>query len=126
MNEISEEDWQETAAVNCHSALIACQEVTTGMIANNSGDVIFVGGLDRTQSIKLPIHFAASQGALSALTMALSKELGGRGIRVNMISSGLLEEGISRNFAPKLHEDYLKYSCLHRKGSSSEIAKVIV
>ena len=41
-----------------------------------AGHIVLVGALDRAQSLPLPVHFAATQGMLSAMAMALAKELG--------------------------------------------------
>ena len=73
-----------------------------------------------------PVGFAASQGALSSLAMALGKELGPRGIRVNQVALGFLEEGLSHRFVPELREDFKRYSALHRFGSAEEAARAIV
>ncbi|VAW81960.1 hypothetical protein MNBD_GAMMA12-1973 [hydrothermal vent metagenome] len=122
---ISLQEWEEMHAVNCGAALVICQELIPGMSANKNGDILFVGALDQSQSIPLPVHFSATQGALQTMAMALSKEFGSVGIRVNMISTGLLTEGLSDGFEQALHEDYLRYSCLKRKGTPEELAKVI-
>jgi NAD(P)-dependent dehydrogenase (short-subunit alcohol dehydrogenase family) len=87
---------------------------------------VLVGAIDRTQSIPLPIHFAASQGALSAMTMTLGRELGPQGIRVNMVALGLLDAGLSSEISPKLVADYQSYSALRRVGRPEEAARAIL
>jgi 3-oxoacyl-[acyl-carrier protein] reductase len=117
--DLTDSDWQVAHEVNCHSAFIAVQELAPS-------SVVFVGALDRTQSAPMPAHFAASQGALSAMTMALAKELGPKGVRVNMVSLGLLEGGLSREVNPKLVADYKAFSALRRLASPDEVAKAIL
>jgi 3-oxoacyl-[acyl-carrier protein] reductase len=88
--------------------------------------MVLVGAMGRAQSITLPVHFAASQGMLSAMTMTLAKELGPRGIRVNMVALGLLESGLSRGISPELEADFKNCSALRRLGTPEEAARAIL
>lgn len=123
---ISDDAWHRVHRVNAHSAFVACQALAPCMARHGSGHMVLVGALDRAQSIALPVHFAASQGALAAMTMTLGKELGPRGIRVNMVALGLLDAGLSREIAPKLVLDYKNFSALRRVGTPDEAARAIV
>ena len=58
--------------------------------------------------------------------MGLAKELGPRGIRVNLAALGLLEGGISQGLSKKLRDDYLALSALRRLGRPEEVARVLV
>ena len=124
--DISPGEWQRVQTVNAYSALAACQRFAPGMRRRGGGDIVFVGALDRTQSLPAPAHFAASQGMLSALAMALGKELGNGNIRVNMVALGPLEQGLSREIAPELLKDYTSFSALRRLGTAKEAARAIV
>lgn len=126
LGSITDQDFQAVQLVNAHSAFVACQGLAPRMAARRSGHVVLVGAIDRTQSIPLPIHFAASQGALSAMTMTLGRELGPQGIRVNMVALGLLDAGLSSEISPKLVADYQSYSALRRVGRPEEAARAIL
>ena len=119
------EDFRTSQAVNVHSAYVAARELAPRMEKAGGGDIVFLGALDRTQSLPIPVAFAASQGALAAMTMALSKELGPKGIRVNMIALGLLNEGLSRGLDSKLLEDYNAFSAFRRTGTAAEVARAV-
>jgi NAD(P)-dependent dehydrogenase (short-subunit alcohol dehydrogenase family) len=121
--EIGDDDFLAVNLVNAHSAFVACQELTAAMVARGSGHVVLVGAIDRAQSLPLPVHYAASQGALSAMAMSLGKELGPHGVRVNLLALGLLEGGLSREISPKLVEDYKSFSALRRLGTAQEAAR---
>lgn len=127
--EVTAEDWTASLAVNVTSAFVAAQELALRLRrrpegAAGGGDLVFLGGLDRTQSVPAPIPFAASQGALSAMTMALGKELGPDGIRVNMLAIGILDAGLSRDMDPERLADYRTFSALRRIGTPAEVARV--
>jgi NAD(P)-dependent dehydrogenase (short-subunit alcohol dehydrogenase family) len=121
--EIDIATWQHAMAVNVQSAFLACRWVATRA---RRCDVVLVGGLDRAQSLPLPPHFAASQGALSALAMAVAHEVGPHDIRVNVVALGPLEGGISQGLTARRRKDYETFSALRRPGKPDEAAKVIV
>ncbi len=114
--------WQQAMAVNVQSAFLACRWVAT---RDRPCDVVLVNGLDRAQSLPLPAHFAATQGALSALAMAVAHEVGPRNIRVNVVALGPLEGGISAALAARRRRDYETFSALRRQGKPDEAAKLI-
>ena len=126
LGDITDEKWAKSMAVNCQSAFIACQELAPAMAQAGEGHVVLVGALDRTQSAPSPVHFAASQGALSAMAMAVAKELGPKGVRINVVALGLLESGLSREVGEKLVADYKGFSALRRLGRPEEAAKAIL
>jgi 3-oxoacyl-[acyl-carrier protein] reductase len=134
LDAITEAAWDSVVAVNAASAFIAAQSLALALRRESKADpnestgasFVFVGALDRSQSVAAPVHFAASQGMLSAMTMALAKELGPEGIRVNMVALGPLEGGLSAEITPELLEDYTRFSALRRLGTPDEAARAIL
>lgn len=121
--EIDVATWQHAMAVNVQSAFLVCRWIAARA---KRCDVVLVGGLDRAQSLPLPAHFAASQGALSALAMAVAHEVGPHDIRVNVVALGPLDSGISQGLAARRRKDYETFSALRRPGTAEEVAKTIV
>jgi len=116
----SQDAWRACFAVNVDATAQVCRGLLSSV-----RDIVLVGGLDRGQSLPLPAAYAASQGALSAMAMALGHELGPRGIRVNLVALGVLDAGISRELSVAHRADYQKFSALRRLGTPAEAAKVI-
>jgi 3-oxoacyl-[acyl-carrier protein] reductase len=114
--------WQQAMAINVQSAYQVCQWIAG---RGKPCDIVLVGGLDRAQSLPLPVHFAATQGALSAMVMAVAHELGPHGVRVNLVALGVLDAGISAQLASRRRRDYEKFSALRRAGTPDEAARTI-
>jgi 3-oxoacyl-[acyl-carrier protein] reductase len=123
--DLGDDDWAAMLAVNVTSAIVAAQALAPGLAARGGGDLIFLGGLDRAQSVAAPIGYAATQGALAAMTMALAKELGASGVRANLLALGILEQGLSRGMDEALLADYRRFSALRRTGTPAEVARVV-
>jgi len=126
LQEIELAEWHRAVAINGASAFLAAKHLAPRMARRGGGDLVFVGGLDRTQMLPMPIHYAASQGMLHGLVMALGKELGASNIRVNMVALGLLHEGMSAQADAKSLEAWKTFSALRRTGTAQEAASAIV
>jgi 3-oxoacyl-[acyl-carrier protein] reductase len=70
-------------------------------------------------------HYAASKGALIALTRSLGAELGPRGVRVNGVAPGWVETDMTRE-AIAAGGDSLKRIPRGRPGTPDEIAAAVV
>jgi 3-oxoacyl-[acyl-carrier protein] reductase len=71
-------------------------------------------------------HYAASKAALIGFTKALSREIGGRGIRVNAVAPGIIETEMSAaSLDPGLRARYEGQCALGRIGQAPELAEVV-
>ena len=124
-DQLGADAWRACFAVNVHATALACQWLVRGLDGDRGGDIVLVGALDRGQSLPLPVAHAATQGALSAMAMALGHELGER-VRVNLVALGVLGEGLSRQLSTAHRRDYQRFSALRREGTADEVARTIV
>ncbi len=122
---LSDDAWERSQRIGCQALFAAVQELAPTLKARGGGDVIAVGGLDRAQSLPIPVLYAATQGMLSGLVMALAKQLGGDNVRVNMVALGPLETGLSHKLDPELRAAYLRFSAQRRLGTAEEAAHAI-
>lgn len=123
--ELSDKAWEQQYAVNFRSALLLCQQFVRARSPSAGGDIVLLSALSAGQSLPLPSGFAATQGALSSLAMALAKEYGAQGLRINVVASGLLETGLATQLSDKLRKQFLDYSALGRLGQPCEVAKMV-
>lgn len=83
---------QETLDINVVGALLCCQQAARSMASGRGGSIVLVSsGAATLGSAGEFVWYAASKGAVDSLTIGLSKELAGAGIRVNAVSPGLTE-----------------------------------
>lgn len=126
LNEITAGHWDEVIAVCCRSVLLACQQLSSRFAQRGGGEVVLIGALDRGQSLPLPVHFAGAQGMLGSMTMALAKELGPLGVRVNLVAVGPLTTGLSQQLPVQALQDFKSFSALRRLGTAEEVARAVV
>lgn len=121
---ITEAGWDEMLDVTAKSSFAACRAAARAM-AGGAGQIVLVGSMDGVKTVPAPIHYAAGKGALRAMVQALAKELGPKGIQINMVAPGILDGGLARLLADELLQEYLKHSSLKRTGTAREIAELV-
>jgi NAD(P)-dependent dehydrogenase (short-subunit alcohol dehydrogenase family) len=121
----------EVFAANVLSMFFCCREATLrmsrrlggrgGAIINMSSAAARHGGLPNEA------HYAASKGAIDGLTLALAKELGPQGIRVNAVRPGLIDTAIHDAHGGKATIDALAPGVpLGRAGTVQEVADSVM
>jgi len=122
MAQVDEAAWDRMQDVNTKSTFFAVRRIAAHMRRGGGGNIVLMGSIDGVKPVPAPVHYAASKGALAAMTTAMAKELGKDGIRVNLVAPGILEGGMSRVLPEGLRQEYLKHCGLRRYGRLGEIA----
>ena len=91
---VTDEDWQRTITLTLLTAVRTIRGVIPEMIRRGRGSVITISSVNAALPDPLVIDYSAAKAALSNFSKALSKEVGGFGIRVNTISPGPVETGL--------------------------------
>jgi len=123
LQKIDEAGWDDMMDVTVKSTFSACQAAARAM--DSGGQIIIIGSMDGVKTVPSPAHYAAGKGALRAMVQALAKELGGRGILVNMLAPGILDGGVAKLLSDELLEEYLKHCSLKRTGTAHEVAEFV-
>lgn len=90
--------WDQVMAVNLRGAFNMVQAVGPGMEARKQGRIIQITSGTVYKGLPNMLHYITSKGGLSAMTKALSRELGPKGITVNALAPGLtLSDSILAN-----------------------------
>lgn len=70
--------------------------------------------------------YASSKAAVIGMTLAASKELAPKGIRVNAVAPGMIDTEMTRLLPEKLYQDALESIKLGRIGKPSDVAEAIL
>jgi 3-oxoacyl-[acyl-carrier protein] reductase len=124
LEDVSALGWDTLMAVNVRSAFFACQAAAPPL-RRAGGNIVLVGSVDGVKPVPSPIPYCTSKAALVGMAMAMAKELGKDGIRVNVVAPGILESGLSRTLPKALLEEYLRHCGLKRLGQAAEAANLI-
>ena len=73
------------------------------------------------------VHYAASKGAVDALTVGLAREMGGEDVRVNAVAPGLIETGIhAAAGVPDRPSRMAPQVPMARPGRAEEVAEAVL
>jgi 3-oxoacyl-[acyl-carrier protein] reductase len=114
--------------VNMTSAFLMCRAALRHMLAKESGSIVnvssaaaFAGGGNGAAI------YAASKAAIVGFTRALSKEVGGKGIRVNAVAPGQIATQFHDRFStPEGRANTIRTIPLGREGAAEEVARVVL
>ncbi len=128
IDEMTEDQWQETIDTNLKSAFITCRLIVPEMKQRHSGNIILISSTAGQRGEAYYSHYAASKGGLIALTKALAAELGPQNIRVNCVAPGWVETDMSRQVLADLkqHESIRQQIPLRRIAKPQDIAGVVL
>ncbi len=130
-----EEVWDRTLAVNLKGAYLAAQAAIPRMIARGGGAIVNVSSVQGQACQTNVAAYAASKGALNALTRAMALDHAGQRIRVNAVCPGSVDTPMLRRSADLFKgeasleatlEDWGRMHPLGRVASPAEIAEVIL
>lgn len=128
IEEVTPEEFHRQFNLNVLGLLIATREATK-LIGPEGGSIINIGSVAGSMPPPYTSIYSATKGAVDAITRSLSKELGGRKIRVNSLNPGLIEtEGtVSQGVLEgDFHDDQIKKTPLGRIGLPNDIGPVAV
>jgi NAD(P)-dependent dehydrogenase (short-subunit alcohol dehydrogenase family) len=80
--------WDKVMAVNLRGPFLMVKHVAPLMAARGYGKIINIGSGTAYRGIPWLLHYVTSKGGITAMTRALSRELGEQGIRVNTLAPG--------------------------------------
>jgi len=82
--------WIDAYEKNVLSAQRLIRGLLPALTARSWGRILNLGTIGSTRPNAIMPHYYAAKGALAAMTVSLSQELSGTGIRVNLVSPGLI------------------------------------
>ncbi|MCM3494978.1 glucose 1-dehydrogenase [Paenibacillus lactis] len=118
--DLTVQDWEDVLNTNARSCFLATREAAVHMRKSGRGGAVV--NLSSTRSMMSEPNseaYAASKGAIVALTHAMAVSLGPDRIRVNCISPGWIETGSYEELRPEDHSQHPA----GRVGVPSDIAK---
>lgn len=122
LDDIDEAVFNRVMSVNVRGVFLAVQALAP-TLRKRGGDVALMTGPDAVGAAPSAIHFAASQMAVVGVARGLASELGPHGVRVNVLTVGVLAGGAGQLLPPERLAEAERYSALGRLGTAEEAAR---
>jgi len=91
VSRLSLEQWEQTLRVNLTSVFLCTKAVLPMMIERSRGVIISFSSVLADVGGKGNAHYAAAKAGVEAFSKSLAREVGPHGIRVNVISPGMVD-----------------------------------
>lgn len=124
LDDITEEDFDRSIAVNLKSAFLCTQAVLPGMRARRWGRVVNLSSIGaRVGAGSVSVAYGAAKAGVEGLTRAYALRLAPEGVTVNAIVPGLIDTEMGK---PLLDAGVAARIPVGRAGAGSEIAQAVL
>jgi 3-oxoacyl-[acyl-carrier protein] reductase len=126
--EMTEELFRRVLDLNVTTAFLCAQAAVRGMTERGRGAIVNVASLAaHNGGGPGAFAYAAAKGAVISMTKGMAKELAPKGVRVNCVAPGLIDDtAFHQRFTPRESFDAAARTVpLGRAGTPDEVARVI-
>jgi NAD(P)-dependent dehydrogenase (short-subunit alcohol dehydrogenase family) len=103
--ETTPEQWDRVQRVNVRSVFLMCRAVVPGMTERGSGVVVNVASAIAETGLARRVSYAASKGAVLALTKSLQVDCAPHGVRVNAVLPGTIHTPFVDRYLDDAYDD---------------------
>lgn len=123
---LEENDWRKVLDTNIMGTVNAMKASVRGMMMKRRGRIINLSSVAATKGGRGQANYAASKGAIEALTRSMAVELASRGITVNCVAPGVIETDMSQEVVKLGKDEILSRQLVKRLGTPEEVAAWIL
>lgn len=122
---MSDDDITEVLDTNLVGALRCARRAAKGMVRARSGRIVLVSSVVWALGSAGQVNYAAAKAGLVGAGRSLARELGGRGITVNVVAPGFVETDMTAVLGEDRTREILAQVPLARLASPREVADAI-
>lgn len=122
---MSDEDFDDVLNVNLRSAFIASRHVARPMMRARFGRIINIGSVSGLMGNPGQTNYAASKAAMVGMSKSMAKELGAKGVTVNVVAPGFIKTDMTEILGDELMKEVAPRIPVRRLGEPEEIANAV-
>jgi len=122
---MSDEDWQAILDTNLSSVYRTSKAVMRGMMKARKGRIISIASVVGVTGNPGQANYAAAKAGIIAFSKSLAREIGSRGITVNVVAPGFIDTDMTRALSEEQRGALLGQIALGRLGEVADIAKAV-
>ena len=122
---MKEEDWQAILDTNLTSVFRSCKAAMRGMMKARKGRIVNIASVIGVTGNAGQANYAAAKAGIIAFSKSLAKEIGSRGITVNVVAPGFIATDMTADLPETAKEAMLGQIALGRLGEPADIARAV-
>ena len=122
---MKDDDWNSILDTNLSSVYRTSKAVLRGMMKARKGRIISIASVIGLTGNAGQANYAAAKAGIIAFSKSLAKEIGSRGITVNVVAPGFIQTDMTDGLPEAAREALLQQIALARLGGVRDIAEAV-
>ena len=122
---MKDEDWQAILDTNLSSVFRTSKAVLRGMMKARKGRIISIASVIGSIGNAGQSNYAAAKAGIIAFSKSIAREIGSRGITVNVVAPGFIDTDMTRARPEEQRNALLGQIALQRLGEPADIAHAV-
>ena len=122
---MDDDQWRRVLATNLDGAFRATRRAAKGMVRARWGRIVNMGSVVGSTGAAGQVNYAATKAGLIGLTRSLARELGSRGITVNLVAPGPIATAMIDAVGDERRAEMTAAVPLGRMGTPEEVGAVV-
>ena len=122
---MTDEDWQAILDTNLTSVYRSSKAVMRGMMKARRGRIVNIASVIGVTGNAGQANYAAAKAGIIAFSKSLAKEIGSRGVTVNVVAPGFIATDMTRDLPEASKAALTEQIALGRLGEPDDIAQAV-
>ena len=120
------EEWDDVIATNLTGIYSVCKACLRGMMKAKKGRIINIASVVGVMGNPGQSNYAATKAGMIGFSKSLAREIGSRGITVNVVAPGFVDTDMTRELPEENRDALLAQVPLGRLGDAADIANAVL